>query len=323
MIYLQERYYGIRLGDCLGTTDEKIAEIRRREIHIALERGEYQNRKKQFADVVEDFLEAATKGKASSTKVTYKNAFRLHVTPWFGAALLGDIRQGDLLEYKRFRESEGAGQYALTLEMWLFRKLMKSKGVTIELLGDEPFLNPGKVIDRFATEPEVLSIIAHTNGTPKSVFLVMAYSGLRKTDCLSLKWSAVDFHDGFIKHTQQKTGKLAKIPIHEKLADALALEPRGVGNALVFRISKTYLGDCWSRARKKAGLEWVRIHDLRHFYASFLASNGVRREVIGEILGHKDTRSTARYAKFDDKTLHDAGSVFVRKVSANLKQREE
>lgn len=193
------------------------------------------------------------------------------------------------------------------------------KGVTIKPIKGG-FRKPAAVIDRFPTEPEVLAIIEKTSRDCKVAFQIMAYSGLRKGDCVSLKWSAIDFKSRFIRYRQQKTGKLVRIPLNENLLDAFNAVPRGVGDVPVVRCTAKALGCQWSKARKKVNLEWVRIHDLRHFYGSYLASNGIRREVIAEILGHKDLKSTARYAKFDDQALLDAGEVFVRKPSAKREQ---
>ena len=254
VIYLQERHCGLKLGDCLDTTDERIAEVRRREIHIFVERGDYENRKLKFADIAGTFFEDVTRGRSLSTGISYGIAFDKHLIPWFGEALLCDIQQNDLLEYKRARESQGASEVTLKREMRLFRKLMESKGIIIKPL-KEAFIKPAVMIDRFATEPEVLSIIDQTKGEARAVFLVFAYSGLRKSDCLSFKWSDVDFKSGFIKRRQKKTGKIARIPLHEKLLDGLSMVTRGVGDTPIFKLTIRILDYHWVDARAKVGLE--------------------------------------------------------------------
>ena len=134
-----------------------------------------------------------------------------------------------------------------------------------------------------------------------------------------------DFKSGkspFIRMVQQKTGTAVKIPLHPKLLDALVSIPQGIGDIRVFKTSMDTLKYHWARARKKAGFEWARIHDLRHFFGSYLASHGERREVIAKLMGHSDINSTALYARFDDDTLIESINAFtVRKVSANLKSR--
>jgi integrase len=72
-----------------------------------------------------------------------------------------------------------------------------------------------------------------------------------------------------------------------------------------------------------AGYDWVRFHDLRHFCGSFLANAGVEIQMIAEILGHKDLRSTRLYSHFSESSIKQAMSVFdksdsVSKVSAGL-----
>jgi len=321
VIYLQERHCGVKLGDCLNTTDERIAEIRRREIHITVERGDYLNFKTLFADAVEKVRTILYLGKAPNTIGIYENALNNHILPWFGKASISSINSVDLVEYKRNRERKGTGETSIKNEIWLIRWLLKRFGINLKS-PDEAYLYPHKPVDRFATEDEVLSIIAQIKRVDmRSICLVAAYSGLRQSDAMGLRWSDIDFKDGFIKLRQKKTERIVRIPLHEKLVDTLGMVPRGLGDSKLFpKIASGTLRATWVRARNEVGLDWVRFHDLRHFFASYLASTGVRREVIAEILGHKSILSTARYARFDDNTLKDAMKSFVRKPSANKKR---
>ena len=110
--------------------------------------------------------------------------------------------------------------------------------------------------------------------------------------------------------------------MHPELQDALASMPQGIGDVRVFRMQKRTFQCYWEQARKKAGFEWARVHDLRHFFGSYLASSGKRREVIAKLMGHTNMNSTALYARFDDDTLIDTIDAFtVRKTSANFKSR--
>ena len=324
VIYLQERHCGLKLGDCLDTTDERIAEIRRREIHIAVERGDYQNRKKSFAEAVKEQLPMMLRGKSEATRKQYECRFKNHLLPWFQEAMLADILPNDLLEYKEARESHRAGQLTLRIEIRLLRAVLKSYDFDLKL-PKMSWLNPEVKVERFLTEPELLSILGYMKGEAKAIATFLAYSGLRVSDGLFIKWSDFDFKSDkhpFIRVTQKKTGGIVRIPMHDKLLDALAHIPQGIGDTRVFRMQlRTF--DChWQRARKKAGFEWARVHDLRHFFGSYLACNGERREVIAKLMGHSDIKSTALYARFDDDTLIDTINAFtVRKTSAILKKR--
>lgn len=319
--YLQERHCGVRLGDCLQTTDERIAEIRRREIHISVERGDYLNSKRLFADAVEQVRPALYKGKAAGTCTIYDDAFRNHILPWFGEAGVAAIETPDLVEYKRSRERVATAEMSIKKEIWLIRWVLKQFGRAVKA-PDESYAHPHKPVDRFPTEDEVLAIIGQLKRVDYKAFcLVAAYSGLRQSDVLNLKWSDVDFTGGFIKVRQLKTGRAVKVPLNSKLLEAIALVPRGLGNLPVFpKVVRRSVRARWERAREKAGLEWVRFHDLRHFYLSYLASHGVDLGVLQVLAGHASIQSTRRYAKYSDEFLKETVEAFVRKPSAKPKE---
>ena len=70
----------------------------------------------------------------------------------------------------------------------------------------------------------------------------------------------------------------------------------------------TTISKVWGRLRKKAGLEHLRIHDLRHQYASFLVNDGRTLYEVQQILGHSDPSVTQRYAHLSTKALQDAAN---------------
>ena len=192
VIYLQERHCGLKLGDCLQTTDERIAEIRRREIHISVERGDYENRKTSFTEAVKEQLPKMLKGKSENTKERYKICLDKHLLPWFQDAMITDILPHDLLEYKETRENQGAGESALTIEIFLLRSVLKANNLDLKL-PKLSWVKPKAKVERFLTEPELLSILSYLKGESKAIANFLAYSGLRISDGLSIKWSSFDF----------------------------------------------------------------------------------------------------------------------------------
>ncbi len=85
------------------------------------------------------------------------------------------------------------------------------------------------------------------------------------------------------------------------------------------------LGDIktfWRHVCRDAGLEGVRLHDLRHTYASSLVSGGVSLHIVGRLLGHTQPQTTARYAHLDDHALRDATNGFGRLVEGARQGRE-
>ncbi len=78
------------------------------------------------------------------------------------------------------------------------------------------------------------------------------------------------------------------------------------------------LGKEWAKIRKLAGIPDVRIHDLRHTFASFGAGGGVGLPLIGGILGHSQASTTQRYAHLADTPLRAAANVIAGEIAASL-----
>lgn len=103
-----------------------------------------------------------------------------------------------------------------------------------------------------------------------------------------------------MRFADSKTGQKI-IPINAAAVAILAAQKPKAGNPFVFpsdRSERFFEGvpKIWRRVRKLAGLEDVRIHDLRHSFASVVVAGGASLPIIGAILGHKDTATTQRYA---------------------------
>jgi len=147
---------------------------------------------------------------------------------------------------------------------------------------------------------------------------LLLLTGCRREEILKLKWDYVNFDTKSLHLPDSKTG--AKIVC---LSDAAlniigALERhddnpyviigRKDGRCLA-NISKT-----WYRIRKKIGLDDVRIHDLRHSFASIAVSNGVSLPVIGALLGHSQPSTTARYAHLANSVMLETANMVAHKI---------
>ena len=129
---------------------------------------------------------------------------------------------------------------------------------------------------------------------------LLSLTGARLREILDLKWEYVDFERGVIELPTSKTG--AKTIYLNKLAIRLIEEsPKQKGNpyvlcGLVPGKPINNLQKPWRRIRKLANLEDVRIHDLRHTFASVAVNGGMSLPMIGALLGHSQPSTTARYA---------------------------
>jgi integrase len=149
-------------------------------------------------------------------------------------------------------------------------------------------------------------------------------SGWREREALTLEWGHVAFERGVATLPETKTGR----SVRELGAPALAVleamrKYQRLGSPFVFPGSKdgAYFTDTariWDAVRHAAGLPDVRLHDLRHAFASVAASGGLTLPLIGALLGHVDVATTARYAHLVDSSRKRAAEMTSRAVAAAL-----
>lgn len=142
-------------------------------------------------------------------------------------------------------------------------------------------------------------------------FVVALTTGLRLGDLCRLTWADVRWKDGWIQLVMGKTKREVVVPIGAACAAALReCQARPVLGELVFvdehgmPLDLTRIRRTFALAKKLAGItRQVRFHDLRHTYGSSLASDGLSLAIIGKVMGHSDTATTARYARPDKRVL--------------------
>ena len=125
------------------------------------------------------------------------------------------------------------------------------------------------------------------------------FTGARSGEITSIQWNHVDWQRRLIRLPDSKTNEPRTIHLSDAAVEVLRSTPH-VGPFVVAGMKRGVpyrnLTHAWGRARKYAGLDDVRLHDLRHSYASLAAGRGVSLYTIGKLLGHKDPVSTQRYA---------------------------
>lgn len=139
---------------------------------------------------------------------------------------------------------------------------------------------------------------------------LLVLTGCRKSEILTLQREHVDFALGALRLPESKTGAKL-VPLGAPALKLLESLPRIEGNPYVIpgrRTKGRFVGlqKVWERVRERAGLPDVRIHDLRHSFASIGAMRGNSLLMIGALLGHKDQATTHRYAHLSNDPLRAA-----------------
>ncbi|MGD9669383.1 MAG: tyrosine-type recombinase/integrase [Hyphomicrobiaceae bacterium] len=139
---------------------------------------------------------------------------------------------------------------------------------------------------------------------------LLVLTGARREEIRTLRWSSVDLERRLLFLSESKTGSKT-IHLNGPAVDVLAALPRIEGNPFVFcgarrgEPVKDMIGP-WHAIRSAAGLHDVRLHDLRHSFASMAATNRVPLALLGRLIGHRSTRTTERYAHLLPGPLADA-----------------
>ncbi len=148
------------------------------------------------------------------------------------------------------------------------------------------------------------------------------FTGARRDEILSLQWSHVDIERKILRLPDSKTGEKL-IRLSEPAVAVFKAVPRLAGNPYVIVGNRpgqhlVNIQKPWARLREKAGLSDVRLHDLRHSFASIIASGGGSLQKIGELLGHKSIQTTMRYAHLFDAPVRQLNEEAGSAISAAL-----
>jgi integrase len=156
---------------------------------------------------------------------------------------------------------------------------------------------------------------------------LLMFTGCRRSEILSLLRRDVDLERRCLRLPDSKTG--AKI-IYLNAPAIAVLEALPATDDNPHVIAGTRPGcpligidKIWFRTRKRAGLSDVRLHDLRHSFASIGAIGGLSLPVIGALLGHKHSTTTARYAHLSAEPLRAANEAVGARIAAAMSEKHE
>ena len=318
----------------LGPVSTKGIEEVRRESHArrALPEREESDARKQDAPLFRDFVagpwkEAHFDRYKPSTKVKARIVLNRWVLPAFGSKPLDRITPAHVRRWfdSYSRTSPGGANRTLGI----VRQIMNF-AIACGHIESNPTRgvkrNRRTPLTRFLSREEVgrlhgvLDMHAERGGENRKqadIIRLLLLTGCRKGEIVGLRWSEVQ--GDALMLADSKTGP-RKVPLNSQARRILDRQPRG-GSGLVFpsprdpsRPRSDHLV-LWYRVRREAGIEDVRLHDLRHTYASHAVMNGVPVPVVSRMLGHSSVRMTLRYAHLGDRDIEEAAERVGRGVA--------
>ena len=150
---------------------------------------------------------------------------------------------------------------------------------------------------------------------------LLVLTGCRRNEVLGLRWEDLYFEAGVMRLADSKTGaRVVPLPPAARVLAGLSRVP---GNPWVFPGRKKgdrrhNINDSWDRVRERAGLDGVRLHDLRHSFASRALALGESLPIIGELLGHRKVQTTARYAHLARDLVQASTAKVAESIGADI-----
>ena len=288
----------------------------------------------KFAEFAERYMTDYVPGKKKpSTLETDRINLQRHILPALGTLPVAAITRADVVRlHQEMKNTPGAANRTLDL---LSHMLNVAENWGLRPDGTNPCRHVERYKpvkrERYLSSDELARLghaltEAESTGTERrdavAAMRLLILTGCRRSEILTLRWEHVDFESGCLRLPGSKTG--AKI-IHLN-APALevlnGLTPKPSGWVITGAKEGAHLVNLkkpWYRIRKKAGLDDVRLHDLRHSFASVGVSGGLSLPIIGALLGHSQPATTARYAHLAADPLKQATDMIGERIAAAMK----
>ena len=320
----RERTHTIGSADTWRTTD---ARDKARELRREIEDGgdplgdiEAEREAPTIGDLIERFRAEHLPRKRPSTRDDYERTLRLHIEPHFGQhTKVADVRFEDVDALHR-KITKAGSPYQANRTIALLSKMF-SLAVRWRMRESNPVKGIEKNREyhrrRYLTGDELVgltkALAKHPDKGAADAIRLLLLTGARRGEVLSMRWDNVA--DGVWSKPPSSTKQREhhqvplSAPAQELLADIRKRQrPR---TDFVFPSHgatghRVELKKDWAQITKAAGIEGLRIHDLRHSYASQLVSGGASLPLIGALLGHSNPLTTARYAHLMRDPLKEA-----------------
>ncbi len=333
--FIHSQYQGRRTWKIVGGSDSfGVDEARARardlmaSIHKGTNDGVAATTDATFETVADEVFRRYARNWKPSTLRVNLSYYRSHILPWFGGRPIADIAPQDVRHwFASLHNTPVAADRSAPILSVIMRQAeiygYRPEG-TNPCAGIKRYRRQGR--ERFLSTAELRRLgevlARHEADHPQAVAIIrlLLLTGCRKGEIITLKWR--HYREGKLFLPDSKTGPRT-VSLSAEAAEVLSAIPREPGNPWVIpgtragqRLSSIF--EPWARVRARAGLEDVRIHDLRHSYASRALALGESLPVIAKLLGHAQIQTTARYTHLTRDAVKDAATRVAGQIGEDI-----
>lgn len=294
--------------------------------------------KPTITDTAKSFMTSHGTHLKEGSRIKYQYVIDAYIVPQLGDKLLDSVARADVMKlHTSMAKKPPLANYTVSVlsklmtwaeehglrplqsnPCWQMKRYRENKRQ--RFLCDAEYQRLGQVLSQTETiNEENLYIVAAVR--------LLLLTGARVGEIITLQWSWVDLDRQLLVLPDSKTGQKI-IRMNGAAVAVLKALPRRDGNPHVIcgrreGASLVNLEKPWRRIRAEAGLEDVRLHDLRHSFASVAAAQKGSLPMIGRLLGHSNTRTTARYAHLADDPVDGLNASVGETIAEAIGNRSE
>jgi len=265
--------------------------------------------------------------------------YRLRIKSVFGNKRLNQVTRHQVQSFHSGLAAEGLAAATANHHVKLLRSSLNLARQWGMLDGENPaagvaLLLEDNKIEHYLDDVQLQRLLevlrSDKNQAVCRVALFLLSTGCRLNEALSATWGDVEIERRVftVRATNSKSRKLRSVPLNDSAIEVLNSLDRGEGVDPLFVSSRgrkrhsrnafTTIAKQWDRIRKVADLPHLRLHDLRHSFASFLVNDGRTLYEVQAILGHSTSKVTERYAHLSTTTLQQASASASAKLSSGM-----